>query len=77
MYPWTTSKQEVPFVDAPPSSREVGLKTSFVQLSHRNERPCELQDVPNIVEYDRRATQKVKLYGAGADDCTVLRVSDV
>jgi hypothetical protein len=32
--------------------------------------------VPNIVEYDRRATQKVKLYGADADDRTMLRISD-
>jgi hypothetical protein len=32
--------------------------------------------VPNIVEYDRRATRKAKLYGADTDDCTVLRVFD-
>jgi hypothetical protein len=52
------------------------METSFLKLSHRNERPCELQDVPNIVEYNRRATRKVELYGADADDCIVLRISD-
>jgi hypothetical protein len=47
-------------------------------LAHQNERPYELRDVPNIMEYDHRATRKVKLYGAGAgaDDCKVLGVSD-
>jgi hypothetical protein len=63
-------------VNAPPSCREVGTKTSFVELSHRNKRPRKLRDVPNIVEYDRRATWKVKLYGADADNSTVLRVAD-
>jgi hypothetical protein len=33
--------------------------------------------VPNIVEYNRRATLKVELYGSDADDCTMLRISDV
>jgi hypothetical protein len=32
--------------------------------------------VPNIVEYNRRATREVELYGADAYDRTMLRISD-